>query len=38
MLTKLSPILAMGTLTKVSLIVLGVVVVVIIVLKIKQRD
>jgi len=38
MLTKLSLILAMGTLTKVSLIVLGVVVVVIIVLKIKQRD
>jgi len=38
MLTKLSSILAMGTLTKVSLIVLAVVVVVIIVLKIKQRD
>jgi len=38
MLTKLSLILAMGTLTKVSLIVLGVVVVAIIILKIKQKD
>ena len=38
MLTELSPILAMNMLTKVALIVLDVVVVVIIVLKIKQRD
>jgi hypothetical protein len=38
MLTKLSSILAMNTLTKVSLIVLGVVVVAIIILKIKQKD
>jgi len=38
MLTNLSHILAMGTLTKVSLIVLAVVVVAIVILKIKQRD
>ncbi len=38
MLTQLSSILAMNMLTKVSLIVLGVVVVAIIVLKIKQKD
>jgi len=38
MLTKLSSILAMNMMTKISLIVLAVVVVVIIILKIKQRD
>ena len=38
MLTQLSTILAMNMLTKVSLIVLAVVVVAIIVLKIKQKD
>ena len=38
MLTKLSHILAMNMLTKVSLIVLAIVVVVIIILKIKQKD
>ena len=38
MLTKLSHILAMSMLTKVSLIVLAIVVVVIIILKIKQKD
>ena len=38
MLTKLSTILAMNMLTKISLIVLAVVVVLIIILKIKQKD
>ena len=38
MLTRLSPILAMNMMTKVSLIVLAVVVVAIIILKIKQKD
>ncbi len=38
MLTTLSHILAMNMMTKVSLIVLGVVVVAIVILKIKQRD
>ena len=37
MLTTLSPILALGTLSKISLVVLGVVVVLIIVLKLKER-
>lgn len=37
MLTTLSPILALGTLTKISLAVLAVVVVVIIILKVKER-
>lgn len=37
MLTTLSPILALNMLTTVSLIVLGVVVVVIVILKLKQR-
>jgi len=38
MLTNLSHILAMNMLTKVSLIVLAVVVVAIVILKIKQKD
>jgi len=38
MLTKLSSILAMNMMTKVSLIVLAVVVVAIVILKIKQKD
>ncbi len=37
MLTTLSPILALGTLSKISLIVLGVVVVAIIIIKVKER-
>ena len=37
MMTTLAPILAMSTLTKVSLIVLALVVVLIIVLKIRQK-
>ena len=37
MMTTLAPILAMNTLTKVSLIVLALVVVLIVVLKIKQK-
>ncbi len=37
MLTTLSPILALGTLSKISLVVLAVVVVAIIIIKIKER-
>ena len=37
MMTTLAPILAINTLTKISLIVLGIVVVLIIVLKIRQK-